>query len=416
MSGSAPPAVLVLFVGFLVAMPLVALISRRLRLPYTAALVLVGLAISALPIHANIQLSPGLAVTVLLPGLVFEAAYRLDGDELRRTFGGVALLAVPGVIVTAAVVAFILNVATGLPLKEAFLVGAIVSATDPVAAVSTMRRLSAPPRLVTLVDAESLFNDGTAALVFVVALQALGSQPPTLAGNAAQFAVGLVGSVAIGALAGLLISRTLKATSDHLIELTLTLLAAYGTYLIADLLHQSGIIASVVAGIVLGTYGRREGLSRRAQDAIDVVWEFLAYVLTGAAFLLVGLAIPLGTLAAAATSIAWGVAAVFIGRAIVVYGMLGGAARLSRRLWNVASLPLSWLHVMNWTGLRGAVATALALSIPEGTPDRELLQGIAFGIVLFTLVVQGATAERVLRWAGVSRDKDALKGAVAPAR
>jgi len=404
MSGSTPPAVLVLFAGFLVALPLVALVAGRLRLPYTAALVIVGLAISALPIHERIELSPALAVTVLLPGLVFEAAYRLDGDELRRTFGGVALLAVPGVIVTAAVVAVILNVATGLPLDEAFVVGSIVSATDPVAVVSTMRRLSAPTRLVTLIDAESLFNDGTAALVFVVAVAALGSQPPSPADNALQFAVGLLSSVVIGAVAGFLISRVLKTTSDHLIELTLTLLAAYGTYLVADFLHQSGIIASVVAGIVVGTYGRREGLSPRAQEAIDVVWEFLAYVLTGAAFLLVGMAIPLGTLAAAAVSIAWGVAAVFVGRAIVVYGLLGGAAELARRIRHDAALPLSWLHVMNWTGLRGAVATALALSIPDATPDRQLLQGIAFGIVLFTLIVQGTTAERVLRWAGVARD------------
>jgi Na+:H+ antiporter len=401
MSESAPPTILVTFVAFLVAMPVVALVSGRLRLPYTAALVLVGLAISAFPLHQTIEVSPDLVVTVLLPGLVFEAAYRLDGDELRRTFGGVALLAVPGVILTAVVVASILHLATGLPLNEAFLVGSIVSATDPVAVVSTMRRLSAPTRLITLVDAESLFNDGTAALVFVVAVASLGSQPPTLADNTIQFTVGLFGSIAIGALAGFLISRILKATSDHLIELTLTLLAAYGTYLVADLLHQSGIIASVVGGIVLGTYGRREGLSKRAQEAIDVVWEFLAYVLTGAAFLLVGLAIPVGTLAAAAISIAWGVAAVFVGRAIVVYGMLGGAAQLSRRIRHIPPLPLSWLHVMNWTGLRGAVATALALSIPEGTADRTLLQGIAFGIVLFTLIVQGATAERVLRWAGV---------------
>jgi CPA1 family monovalent cation:H+ antiporter len=413
MSDSAPPTVLVLFVAFLIAMPLVALVSGRLRLPNTAALVLFGLAISALPIRETTQVSPELAVTVLLPGLVFEAAYRLDGDQLRRTFGGVALLAVPGVFVTAVVVALILNVATGLPMKEAFLVGAIVSATDPVAVVGTMRRLAAPPRLVTLVDAESLFNDGTAAIVFVVAGAALGSQPPSLSDAAVQFAAGLFGSVLIGALTGFLISRILKATSDHLIELTLTLLAAYGTYLVADLLHQSGIMASVVAGIVLGTYGRREGLSLRAQETIDVVWEFLAYVLTGAAFLLVGLAIPLGTLTGAAVSIAWGVAAVFIGRAIVVYGMLGGASQLDRRIRRVPSLPLSWLHVMNWTGLRGAVATALALSIPDGTPDRELIQGIAFGIVLFTLLFQGATAEAVIRWAGVKQEKGAAAGAVA---
>lgn len=401
MTAAAPPTVLVLFVAFLVAMPLVALVSSRLRLPYTAALVLVGLGISALPIRDSLQVSPELAVTVLLPGLVFEAAYRLDGGELRRTFGGVALLAVPGVLVTAVVVALILNVATGLPMKEAVLVGAIVSATDPVAVVSTMRRLAAPPRLVTLVDAESLFNDGTAALVFVVAVAALGTEPPTFGAAAVQFSVGLLGSIAIGAVAGFLISRVLKTTSEHLIELSLTLLAAYGTYLVADLLHQSGIIASVVAGIVVGTYGRREGLSPRAQEAIDVVWEFLAYVLTGAAFLLVGIAIPLSALAAAAVWITWGVVAVFIGRAIVVYGILGGVSALEGRLRHIPSLPLSWLHVMNWTGLRGAVATALALSIPPGTPDRELLQGIVFGIILLTLLVQGTTAGWVIRWAKV---------------
>ena len=406
MSGGAPPTVLVLFVALLVAMPLVAFASRRLGLPYTVALVLVGLVVSALPVRGNVEVSPELVVTVLLPGLVFEAAYRLDGGELRRTFGGVALLAVPGVLVSAAVVAVVLHLATGLPLEEALVVGAIVSATDPVAVVTTMRRLAAPRRLVTLVDAESLFNDGTAALVFVVALAALGSQPPTLEEAALRFGLGIVGSVVVGALAGILIARILATTDDYLIELTLTLLAAYGTYLVADLLHASGIIATVVAGIVLGTYGRRRGLSPQAQDAVDVVWEFLAFVLTAAAFLLIGIAIPLGTLAEAALSIAWGVAAILVGRAVVIYLLLGGAARLERRIGLVPRLPLAWLHVMNWTGLRGAVATALALSIPEGTPDRTLLQGITFGIVLFTVIVQGTTAEWVLRWAGAEPEQE----------
>ncbi len=405
MSGSAPPPVLFLFVAFLAAMPLVAFVSGRLRLPYTVALVLVGLLVSALPIQDKVQVSPELVVTVLLPGLVFEAAYRLDGSELRRTFGGVALLAVPGVLITAAVVAFVLHAATGLPVNEAFLVGAIVSATDPVAVVSTMRRLDAPKRLVTLVDAESLFNDGTAALAFLVAVAALGSNPPTLGDSAVRFAMALLASVVIGGVSGFLISRALRTTSDHLIELTLTVLAAYGTYLVADIVHASGIIASVVAGIVLGSYGRRRSISPRALDEIDVVWEFLAFILTGAAFLLIGIAIPLPALAAAAVSIVWGVVAVLAGRAIVIYALLGGAARLERRIGLVPSLPLSWLHVMNWTGLRGAVAAALALSIPEGTADRELLQGIVFGVVLFTLLVQGTTAGPVLRWAGVGADE-----------
>jgi CPA1 family monovalent cation:H+ antiporter len=175
---------------------------------------------------------------------------------------------------------------------------------------------------------------------------------------------------------------------------------AYGTYVLADLAHQSGIIAVVVAGIVTGTYGRRTGFSARAREAIDTVWEFLAFVLTAVAFLLIGLAIPLQTLEDAALLIAWGVAGVLAGRALVIYGLLGGSSRLGHRLGIAPWVPLSWLHVMNWTGLRGAVAMALALSLPGDVPDRTLLQGTAFGIVLFTVLVQGTTAGRVMRWAG----------------
>ena len=401
MPGSPTPTALVILVALFVAMPIVAFASRRLRIPYTVTLVLVGLAFSALPFRGELGVSPGLAVAVLLPGLVFEAAYRLDGDELRRTFGGVALLAIPGVLISAGVVTVVLHLATGLPLDEAFLVGAMVSATDPVAVVATMRRLRAPRRLVTLVDAESLFNDGTGILVFTIALATFGGGT-TLGEGVVTFITGLAVSVLIGAIAGFAIARLAAVTDDHLIELTFTLLAAYGTYLVADLFHESGIIATVVAGIVLGTYGRRVGLSARAQESIDVVWEFLAFVLTAVVFLLIGVAIPIDTVASAAVPIAWGVFAVLVGRAVVVYGLLGGTARLVHRVGLGPGLPIGWLHVMNWAGLRGAVAMALALSLPETVPDRTLLQGITFGIVLFTVIVQGTTAGRVVAWAGVT--------------
>ena len=401
MGESGTPLALLLLVALLVALPLIAFVAGRLRLQYTVVMVIVGLAVSAVPLTGNaIEVAPELAVTLLLPGLIFEAAYRLDGNELRRSFGGVALLAVPGVLVTAAVVAIVLNVATGLSLQSSFLVGAIVSATDPVAVVATMRQVRAPSRLVTLIDAESLFNDGTAVLVYSIALGALDGEVSLWAG-ALSFVVGIGASVAIGALMGYLTAWLAGRTDDHLIELTLTLLAAYGTYVVADIVHQSGIIAVVVAGIVIGTFRHETLFTARAREAIDIVWEFLAFALTGVAFLLIGIAISLDVLPDAAIYIAWGVAAVLVGRAIVIYGLLGGSSAIAHRLGLSPAIPVAWLHVINWTGLRGAVAMALVLSLPSDLPDRALLQGTTFGIVLFTVLVQGTTAARVIRMTGV---------------
>jgi len=401
MAGSETPLALLLLVALLVALPLIAFVATRLRLQYTVVMVVVGLAVSAVPLTGQaIEVAPEIAVTLLLPGLVFEAAYRLDGNELRRSFGGVALLAVPGVLVTAAVVAVVLNVATGLSLQSSFLVGAIVSATDPVAVVATMRQLRAPSRLTTLIDAESLFNDGTAVLVYAIALSAL-SGDVSLTAGALSFVVGIAASVAIGAVVGYLCAWLAGRTEDYLIELTLTLLAAYGTYVVADVVHQSGIIAVVVAGIVIGTFQHETLFTARAREAIDTVWEFLAFVLTGVAFLLIGIAISLDVLPDSAIYIAWGVVAVLTGRAIVIYGLLGGSSVIAHRLGLAPVIPVAWLHVINWTGLRGAVAMALVLSLPSDLPDRLLLQGTTFGIVLFTVLVQGTTAARVIRLAGV---------------
>jgi CPA1 family monovalent cation:H+ antiporter len=407
MPGSDPPLALLLLAALLVALPLIAFVADRLRLPYTVVMVLAGLAVSVVPLGGNvIEVSPEPVVTLLLPGLVFEAAYRLDGNELRRSFGGVALLAVPGVLVCAAVVAVVLHAATGLPLEESFVIGAIVSATDPVAVVATMRQLRAPSRLVTLVDAESLFNDGTAVLVYAIALVGLGGEI-SLATGAIDFVVGVVASVAIGAAIGFALAWLAGRTEDHLIELMLTLVAAYGTYVAAAVVHQSGIIAVVVAGIVIGTYQHQTLFTARAREAIDTVWEFLAFVLTGVAFLLIGIAISVDLLRDAAVYIAWGVVAVLIGRALVIYGMLGGSSRIGHLLGLGPPVPTGWLHVINWTGLRGAVAMALALSLPDDVPDRQLMQGTIFGIVLFTVLVQGTTAARVLRLSGVGSASDA---------
>ena len=379
-----------------------ALAANRLRVPSSVALVALGLVAGALLPPGAIQVTPELVLLVLVPGLVFEAALRLELPELRRTFGWLVLLAAPGVLVSAVVVAVVLNLAVQLPFELGMVVGAMVAATDPVAVIATFRNLGAPARLTTLVEGESLFNDGTALVLFMVTVSAV-TGPVTLGEMAGTVAVTVASSLVIGLAGGWLASRLIKLVDDHAIELTISLAAAYGTYILTDALHQSGIIATVVAGVVIGTYGRSVGLSPRALEVIDTVWEFIAFLLTALAFVLVGLAISFGDLVTALPAIAFGLVGILVGRALVVYGLLGISARLLLRggQRDTVGVPLPWLHVLFWAGLRGAVAVAMALSLPAGFPERALLQEITFGVVLFTLVVQGTTAERVVRRAGV---------------
>jgi CPA1 family monovalent cation:H+ antiporter len=393
-----------LFVALITLAAMVGLVARRLAIPYTVALVILGLAGTAFLPRDQVVVTPELVLLVLLPGLVFEAALKIEFADLRSTLGGVALLAIPGVLISAVIVALVLNLATGLRLELGFVVGAMVAATDPAAVIATFRQLGSPRRLATLIESESLFNDGTALVIFAISLRAVTGGVST--GDVLVTLLGaIVISTAIGLMVGYVVARTIATIDDHLIELTLSLAAAYGTYLVADQLHQSGIIATVVAGVVIGNHGRSIGMSARTQEALDTVWEFFAFLLTALVFLLVGLAIDLGGLVEALPSVVWGVVAILAGRALVIYLVFGPASRLAVRLRGGDRVPLEWLHVMFWAGLRGAVAVAMALSLPVDFPERALLQQITFGVVLFTLLVQGTTAEWIIDRVGAGRPR-----------
>ncbi|MEO5964957.1 MAG: sodium:proton antiporter [Candidatus Limnocylindrales bacterium] len=375
----------------------VSIIARRAALPYSVALVLAGLVIAILQPIGRVEVTQELILIGLIPGLVFEAAYKIDVSELRRTFLAVAVLAAPGVLITAAVVAVIVSMVTGMDFGLAFLLGAMISATDPVAVVALFKRVGAPPRLATVVEAESLLNDGTGIVLFTIALGAL-TAPVSLAGGAVAFVTTIVSSAVLGLIGGLVAFRVMRATDDHMIEVAISFVAAYATYIVADRVHESGVIATVVVGLVLGNQAGVRGLSQGTRDALDVVWEFTAFVLTAVTFLLVGFAISPDLLLLAAPVIAAGFVAITLARAIVVYGVVGGGSRLIRGP-NAPSV--GYLHVMFWAGLRGAIAVALALALPPALKDRDLLTGAVYGIVLVTLLVQGTTAGWVIRRSGV---------------
>jgi CPA1 family monovalent cation:H+ antiporter len=394
MEGQTTFTALEIFVGLVAASAVIGLIARRVAVPYTVALVVFGLAAAVFAPQIDFAITEELVLVVLLPGLIFEASYNLDLAELRRSFGGVALLAIPGVLLTAVIVALALSAAAGLDFGLGMVVGSMVAATDPAAVIATFKRLGSPKRLATLIEGESLFNDGTALVVFAIAVRAV-TTDVTVGDAVFSFVGTIVLSLVIGGAIGVVASWMIASVDDHLLELTVSLAAAYGAYLVADLFHESGIIATVVAGMVLGNYGRSIGMSERTQEALDTVWEFLAFLLTALVFLLVGLVITLPQLAEAAWPIVAGVAAILFGRALVVYLMVGGTSRLISDRFHPA-IPTAWLHVMFWSGLRGAVAVAMALSLPLAFPQRALLQEITFGVVLFTLLVQGTTTDFVI--------------------
>ena len=396
MSGSATVGAMEVFVVLVAAASIVAVISRRLVVvPYSVALVVLGVALAILRPPVEIRIEPQLILAVLLPALVFEGAYRTDLRLLVPSLPAVLLLAVPGVLVTAVLVGVALSVSVGLDFRLSFLVGTMVAATDPAAILAVMAQSGATRRLTTLVEAESLFNDGTGVVIFSIAVGAL-AVPIGPAGVAWELVVAIAASTAIGVAIGFVTSRALIGLDDHLVEVAISLVAAYGSYLLTAQVGLSGLIATVACGLVFSGYGRRFGMSAETRQAIDIVWEFIAFLATTLVFLLIGLAIGVSQLLAAAFASIAVLAALLVSRGVIVYGLLGGSAWLLHRLGRVRVMPASWLHVIAWSGLRGAVSVALALSLPTDLPQRALLQGIVFGTTLLTLVIQGPTARPLI--------------------
>jgi CPA1 family monovalent cation:H+ antiporter len=385
----------ILIVVLLLVIALVAILVERLRIPYTVALVIVGLAISIIrPIEVN--LTPELILALFVPPLVFEAAYHLNPIELRHNLPRILLLAVPGVILTTAIVGFLLAVSGAVALPVALTFGALIAATDPIAIIALFRTLGVPKRLSVLVEGESLLNDGTAIVAFSLMLGIALTGSFSLIGSLLDFIRVVAGGLAVGLALGWLVAQLIARIDDHLIEATLTTVLAFGAYLLAEELHFSGVLAVVAAGLVNGNLGTR-GMSPTTQIILSNLWEYIAFLVNSLVFLLIGLQVKIPTLAAAWQPILLAIFAVLAARAIVVYGL----DHLVKR-W-MTPIPTSWQHILAWGGLRGAISLALALSLPArlGT-DRELLIAMTFGVVLFTLFVQGTTIDPLLRRLAIS--------------
>ena len=375
---------------------LVAIAVRRVRVPYTVALVLVGLVITVQR-PLDIEVTPELILFLFVPPLIFEAAFHLDFRLLRDSLVPILVLAVPGVLLTTLLVGGLVALGTPLTFGVAVIFGALIAATDPVSVISLFRALGVPRRLAVAVEGESLFNDGTAIVVFSIALEAasLGTFDPVA--GLFEFVRVAAGGMAVGAALGWLTAQLIARIDDPLIVTSLTTLLAYGAYLVAERLHISGVLAVVMAGLVSGNVSMPR-VSPTTKFMLFNLWEYLAFLTNSLVFLLIGLDVDLAQLADNLWPTAVAVAAVLLSRAIVVYGF----PWLLRLIRAQHHMPVNWRHTFFGGGLRGAISLALALSLPESLAERKTLESMAFGIVLFSLLVQGTTIQFLLKRLGLT--------------
>jgi CPA1 family monovalent cation:H+ antiporter len=388
-----------LVIELLLIVSLVAMAVRRLRIPYTVALVIAGL-IMTFRQPVVIDLTPELILALFVPPLVFEAAFHLSVTELQHNLVSILILAVPGVILTMLIVGGLVALGASLSLPVALVFGALIAATDPVAVIALFRALGVPRRLGVLLEGESLLNDGTAIVIFnLVLVSALTGQFSLVRGIVGFIQVA-GGGVFIGLVLGWIVSQLIAHVDDYLIETTLTTVLAFGSYLVAEQLHFSGVLSVVAAGLVNGNIGPK-GMSPTTRIVLFNFWEYVAFLVNSLVFLLLGLQVNLVALMAAWQQIVCAIVAVLIARAVVVYGLGWFANRLTERV------PIRWQHVLMWGGLRGAISLALALSLPAALgSDRDTLRVMTFGVVLFNLLVQGTTMKPLLGRLGLlARDE-----------
>jgi len=371
------------FLFFLILLGTAAIALRLLSrtapiIPYPVLLAVGGIAIGLVPGLRLPPIGADLILLAFVPGLVFEASLSLNLPELWRRVVPVSLLATAGVFLTVLLIGGLAHYGLGLDWASGFLLGSIVAATDPIAVVTLLRQLRAPRGLEAILDGESLFNDGTGVAVFAAVLGTIVSGHPSVVDAGVRFLFVTGVGLAIGVVAGVAAVAFLRLVREAELEILITLVLAYGSYLAADVLHASGVVSVVSAGIVVARYGSRTGRLQGTQ--LHGFWNLLAFVLNAVLFLMVGIALPTQHLLSIAGLVLGAYVIMFAARVIPVYGLLALADP------RAVSIPWRWRHMTLWGGLRGALSVALALSVAGDHPQVALL---AYGMVVLSLVVQG---------------------------
>ena len=383
---------LLLFVASLVAM-----ITRRLNLPYSVGLVTAGIALALLPFGIELPLTPELVFTVFLPPLIFEAAIQIPWRPFRRELPLLLLLVTLGVLIAAGIVAAGMHYLIGWSGLGAAFFGILIAATDPVSVLAMFKTIKVDDRLQLLVESESLLNDGVAAVGFAILVGVAAGGAVTPLGIGGHLIATVAGGILAGAAVAIPLLLIAGRTTDHLVEITLTTLAAWGSFLLAEHFHVSGVLAALTAGLLVGNVGWMGSISDSGRPAVLSFWEFAAFLVNSLVFILIGgreAGLSLGPLVPA---VIIAVVLSLVGRAASVYPVALLFARSPLRMNG------AYQHVLWWGGLRGALALALALALPANVPERGEIISVAFAVVAFSIFVQGLTMEPLMRRLGLIR-------------
>ncbi len=377
----------------------VAIIARRLKVPYTVGLVIAGIILAFVPFGLKVSLSKELIFQVLLPPLIFEAALYIHWKELKRDLLPVITFASFGVVLSAGITAAIMHFVVGWDWTMAALFGVLIAATDPVSVIATFKEAKVEGRLRLLVEAESLFNDSTAAVAFTIALAFAMGQSMAVGTAALAMILSVAGGIASGLIVGYACLWIAGRTKDHLVEIALTTVAAFGSFWIAEQfayagVHFSGVLASMTAGLLVGNTTELGFVTEKGDELIENFWEFTAFVVNSIIFIVLGINEAYQDFGRSAMAIGVAIVAVIIARAVAIYPI---SAIFKRSRWKIDS---EHQHIMFWGGLRGALALALALGIPDSVPYKSEILTVTFGVVAFSVFAQGLTMTPLLRKLG----------------
>ncbi|NPA55473.1 MAG: Na+/H+ antiporter [Epsilonproteobacteria bacterium] len=396
-------------VEIVILMMVIATVAMLVRyfsnLPYTIALIFAGIILSVFHTFPDIHLTSDLIFHILLPPLLFEAAFNLNANEFKENLKPILIYAIFGVLVSVFVIGYFLHAVLHIPLVVMLLFGAVISSTDPISVLAIFKELGVPTRLSSIIEGESLLNDGISVVVFsIIASIAFSHGEFSMVHGLREFVIVAFGGAIIGSILGLTFSRITALIDDHLIEITLTTIVTYLTYISAEYFEVSGVIAVIFAGLMVGNYGTKIGMSPTTRVSVKDFWEYVAFVINSVVFFIIGLEVSKIDIISNFYYITLGIVAVLLGRVVSVLVLTPIVNVLDKKI------NIKWQAIFVWGGVRGALAMALALSIPNDYQYRDMILVMTFGVVGFSLIVQGLSIKFLLKFLNItSKNKNLEK-------